>query len=51
MLSPAKAKEKALKAQSLRRVIERGWLTTLLGYLIKRKELSVRLKYVSDMRL
>jgi FkbM family methyltransferase len=51
LLSPAKVKEKALKAQSLRRVIERGWLTTLLGYLAKREELSVRLKYIGDVRL
>ena len=51
MLSPAKAKEKALKALSLRRVIERGWLTALLGYLIKREEVEVRLKYIGDIRL
>ena len=42
------AKEKALMALSLRRVIERGWLTALLGYLAKREELSVRLKYIGD---
>ncbi|MFP3319486.1 MAG: FkbM family methyltransferase [Acidilobus sp.] len=51
MLSLAKAKEKALKALSLRRVIERGWLTALLGYLAKREELSVRLKYIGDIKL
>jgi FkbM family methyltransferase len=51
LLSLAKAKEKALKALSLRRVIERGWLTALLGYLAKREELSVRLKYIGDIKL
>jgi len=51
LLSPAKAKEKALKALSVRRLIERGWLTALLGYLIKREELSVRLKYIGDVKL
>jgi FkbM family methyltransferase len=51
LLSLAKAKEKALKALSLRRVVERGWLTVLLGYLIKREELSVRLKYIGDVKL
>jgi len=51
MLSLAKAKEKALMALSLRRAIERGWLTALLGYLAKREELSVRLKYIGDVRL
>jgi len=51
LLSPAEAKEKALKALSLRRVIERGWLTALLGYLAKREELSVRLKYIGDIKL
>jgi len=51
LLSPAEAKEKALKALSLRRVVERGWLTALLGYLIKREELSVRLKYIGDIKL
>jgi len=49
--SLTKAKEKALKALSLRRVVERGWLTALLGYLIKREELSVRLKYIGDVKL
>ncbi len=51
MLSPAKAKEKILMALSARKLIERGWLTALLGYLIKREELSVRLKYIGDVRL
>jgi hypothetical protein len=51
LLSLAKAKEKALMALSLRRVIERGWLTALLGYLIKREEVEVRLKYIGDLRL
>jgi len=49
--SLAKVKEKALKALSLRKVIERGWLTALLGYLAKRDELKVRLKYIGDVRL
>jgi len=49
--SLAKAKEKALMALSLRKIIERGWLTALLNYLIKRKELSVRLKYIGDVKL
>jgi len=51
LLSLAKAKEKALMALSLRRAIERGWLTALLGYLAKREELSVRLKYIGDVKL
>ncbi|NAZ31117.1 MAG: hypothetical protein GU352_00155 [Acidilobus sp.] len=51
MLSPAKVKEKALMALSVRKLVERGWLTALLGYLAKRKELSVRLKYIGDVRL
>jgi len=38
-------------ALSARKLIERGWLTALLGYLIKREELSVRLKYIGDVRL
>ena len=46
MPSLAKAKEKALKALSLRRVIERGWLIALLGNLAKREELKVRLTEV-----
>jgi len=49
--SLAKVKEKALMALSVRKLIERGWLTALLGYLIKREELSVRLKYIGDVRL
>jgi len=49
--SLAKAKEKALMALSVRKLVERGWLTALLGYLIKREELSVRLKYIGDLRL
>jgi FkbM family methyltransferase len=49
--SLAKAKEKVLIALSVRKLIERGWLTALLGYLIKREELSVRLKYIGDVRL
>ena len=51
MLSPDKVKEKALKALFARKLIERGWLTALLGYLAKREELSVRLKYIGDLRL
>ncbi|NAZ31121.1 MAG: FkbM family methyltransferase [Acidilobus sp.] len=51
MPSLAKVKEKALMALSVRRLIERGWLTALLGYLIKKEELSVRLKYIGDVRL
>jgi len=51
LLSPAKAKEKALMALSVRRLIERGWLTALLDYLAKREELSVRLRYIGDVRL
>ena len=50
-MSPAKAKEKALMALSVRKLVERGWLTALLGYLAKREELSVRLKYIGDVRL
>jgi len=46
LLSPAKAKEKILMALSVRKLVERGWLTALLGYLFKREELSVRLKYI-----
>ncbi|MFP3287157.1 MAG: hypothetical protein RXP86_07885 [Acidilobus sp.] len=37
MLSPAKAKEKALKALFARKLMERGWLTALLGYLAKKR--------------
>jgi FkbM family methyltransferase len=51
LLSPAKAKEKILMALSARKLVERGWLTALLGYLAKREELSVRLKYIGDVRL
>ncbi|MFP3287637.1 MAG: hypothetical protein RXP86_10295 [Acidilobus sp.] len=38
MLSPDKVKEKALKALFARKLIERGWLSALLGYLAKRNE-------------
>ena len=51
MLSPAKAKEKALKALSVKKLMERGWLSALLGYLAKRDELKVRLKYIGDVTL
>ncbi|MFP3321001.1 MAG: hypothetical protein RXO24_10570 [Acidilobus sp.] len=51
MLSPAKAKEKALKALSVKKLMERGWLSALLGYLAKREELKVRLKYIGDVTL
>jgi len=51
LLSPAKAKEKALKALSARKLMERGWLSALLGYLAKREELKVRLKYIDDVTL
>jgi len=51
LLSPAKAKEKALKALSVRKLMERGWLTALLGYLAKKDELKVRLKYIGDVTL
>ena len=52
MLNPAEAKEKILKALSARRVVERGWLTALLGlYLAKRKEAKVRLKHIGDVVL
>jgi hypothetical protein len=50
-LSPAKVKEEVLIALSVRKLIERGWLTALLGYLAKREELSIRLKYIGDVRL
>jgi len=49
--SLAKAKEEVLIALSVRKLIERGWLTALLNYLAKREELSVRLKYIGDVRL
>jgi len=45
------AKEKALMALSVRKLVGRGWLTALLRYLAKREELSVRLKYIGDVRL
>jgi len=52
LLNPAEAKEKILKALSARRVVERGWLTALLGlYLAKRKEAKVRLKHIGDVVL
>ncbi|MFP3287636.1 MAG: FkbM family methyltransferase [Acidilobus sp.] len=51
MLGPAKAKEKVLKALSVRKLIERGWPSALLGYLAKRDELKVRLKYIGDVTL
>jgi len=49
--SLTKAKDEVLIALSVRRLIERGWLAALLGYLAKREELSVRLKYIGDVRL
>jgi hypothetical protein len=49
--SLTKAKDDVLIALSMRRLVERGWLTALLGYLAKRDELSVRLKYIGDVRL
>ena len=52
MLGPAKVKEKALEALSVRRVIERGWLTALLGlYLARRRKVKVRLKHIGDVTL
>jgi len=36
LLSPAKVKEKALKALFARKLMERGWPSALLGYLAKR---------------
>ncbi|MFP3320621.1 MAG: hypothetical protein RXO24_08650 [Acidilobus sp.] len=52
MLSPAKAKEKALMALSVRKLVERGWLMALLSlYLAKRKEAKVRLKHIGDVVL
>jgi methyltransferase, FkbM family len=51
LLSPTKVKEKALKALFARKLIERGWLSALLGYLAKRNELKVRLKYIGDVTL
>jgi len=49
--SLTKAKEKVLIALSIRRLIERGWLTALLGYLARKDELKVRLKYIGDVTL
>ena len=51
MLSPAKAKEKALKALFARKLMERGWLSALVGYLAKKEKLKVRLKYIGDVTL
>ena len=52
MLSPAKAKEKALKALFARKLIEKGWLTALLSlYVLKRREARVGLKHVGDVAL
>ncbi len=51
MLSPAKVKEKALKALFARKLMERGWLSALLGYLAEKDELKVRLKYIGDVTL
>ena len=51
MPSLAKAKEEVLIALSARRLIERGWLAALLGYLAKKDELKVRLKYIGNVRL
>jgi FkbM family methyltransferase len=51
LLGPAEAKEKTLKALFARKLIERGWLSALLGYLAKRNELKVRLKYIGDVTL
>jgi hypothetical protein len=51
LLSPAKVKEKALKALFARKLMERGWLSALLGYLAEKDELKVRLKYVGDVTL
>jgi FkbM family methyltransferase len=51
LLSLAEAKEKILMALSARKLVERGWLTALLGYLAKREEVEVRLKYIGDLRL
>ena len=51
MPSLTKAKDEVLIALSVRKLIERGWLTALLGYLAKREELSVRLRYIGDIKL
>jgi FkbM family methyltransferase len=51
LLSPDKVKEKALKALIARKLIEKGWLTVLLGYLAKKSELKVKLRYIGDLTL
>jgi len=52
LLGSDKIKEKILKALSVRRVIERGWLTALLSlYIAKRGEAKVRLKHIGDVTL
>ena len=52
MLNLEKIKENVLKALSVRRVIERGWLTALLSlYIAKRREAKVRLKHIGDVTL
>jgi len=52
LLSPAKAKEKALKALFARKLIEKGWLTALLSlYVLKRREARAGLKHVGDVAL
>jgi hypothetical protein len=51
LLSPDKVKEKALKALFARKLMERGWLSALLGYLAEKDELKVRLKYIGDVTL
>jgi len=51
LLSLTKAKEKALKVLSVRKLMERGWLSALLGYLAEKDELKVRLKYIGDVTL
>jgi hypothetical protein len=51
LLSPSKVKEKALKALFARKLIEKGWLTVLLGYLAKESEPKVKLRYIGDVTL
>jgi FkbM family methyltransferase len=52
LLGSDKIKEKVLEALSVRRVIERGWLTALLSlYVAKRREAKVRLKHIGDVTL
>jgi len=51
LLDPVKAKEKALKALSVRKLMERGWLSVLLGYLAEKEQLKVKLKYIGDVTL